>query len=714
MSEAPVQAERHATAGRGEFVAGHALGLVLVIALVGEVAQLHGQPGGFEGAELAEAPAELGVGGDEAGGGVFGAVGEPGRDAVLLGDRAQLRAPPEATFGRLAKPQGQLGRRHLEQRLVVLMVLAAQPGEARVGDEGADRHAGAALDAVDRDLVEVLGELEGQAVLRMHGPGDTAGDVVVDARIEGGKLVPQAGAAPLQAEFETGRHLRVELRVADMEVAVAARRVLEALSHVRRAVGAAEVGVGAQALAQRLDRTERPRQVVVGVLQPGGLRHALAFSVTGDAIETRPSDDPGIAETELILHEDARRLDLALVERIVAQVVVEGRRIVVDVALRIAAHAPEVGTHGQQVVGAEREQVLRLRAIGDEADVVTHIVALLGRRERADLAEHFLTVELGRQRALAQLRVHAKLVELAALLGRMDGRGAERLGDSGAGARRSRIPHILVLMPLQVHPQGQVLAQLVLVLCQQRVGLVTGAILAAVRAAVVVHVTPGHAQHQRAVRARARQQRGTGDALVHAGEARADAPAHRLFGAEADIGRDQVDHPAHRAAAVQHRARPLDHLGALEQAEVEEGGDRALRLRRVHAHAVDHHHHAFLLEPAQHRVLPPGTVRLRRQAGLAAQQRARDRAAGRRRLQDLDRLRGLQGVGGVALGGDGLGAEQGLGMDEAGNGEGGQAEDGHRERAQTKHDGKLQEVGFPGWLATAGMPEQEDQGAILS
>ncbi|ENO98643.1 hypothetical protein C667_03023 [Thauera phenylacetica B4P] len=52
-------------------------------------------------------------------------------------------------------------------------------------------------------------------------------------------------------------------------------------------------------------------------------------------------------------------------------------------------------------------------------------------------------------------------------------------------------------------------------------------------------------------------------------------------------------------------------------------------------------------------------------------------------------------------------------MDEAGNGESGQAEDGHRERAQTKHDGKLQEVGFPGWLATAGLPEQEDQGAMI-
>ena len=97
----------------------------------------------------------------------------------------------------------------------------------------------------------------------------------------------------------------------------------------------------------------------------------------------------------------------------------------------------------------------------------------------------------------------------------------------------------------------------------------------------------------------------------------------------------------------------------------------------------------------------------------AAQQPSRNGAAGRRCLQDLDRLRGLERVGGVTLGGHGLGAEHGFGMDEAGNGECGEAEDGHRERAQTKHDGKLQEVGFPGWLATAGLPEQEDQGAMI-
>ena len=76
---------------------------MLVIALVGEVAQLHGQPGGLsEGADLAEAPAELGVGGDEAGGGVSVPLENFGCNTVLLGDRAQLRAPPEATFGRLA------------------------------------------------------------------------------------------------------------------------------------------------------------------------------------------------------------------------------------------------------------------------------------------------------------------------------------------------------------------------------------------------------------------------------------------------------------------------------------------------------------------------------------------------------------------------------------------------------------------------------------
>ena len=498
-----------------------------------------------------------------------------------------------------------------------------------------------------------------------------------------------------------------------MVVAIATRRILEALAHVGRAIGATDVGVGAQVLVQRLDRAERPRQVVVGLLQASRLRHALARGISRHPVEACARDEAGLPDCEFVLQEHARRLDHALVEGIVAHVVVEGRGIVVDVALGVPTHAPQIGTHRQQVIIADRKQVLRLRAIGDESDVVAHVVALLGRREGANLTEDLLAIDLSRQRALAQARIHAELIQLSALLGGVDGRGAERCGNSGTAARRPRVPHILVLVPLQVHPQAQILVQLVLVLRQQRVGLVAAAILAAVGAAVVIDVAPGHAQHQRAVRARARQQRGAGDALVHAGEARAKAAAELLVGRETDVRRDQVHHPAHRAAAVQHRTRALDHLGALEQAEVEEGGDRALRLRRVHAHAVDHHHHALLLEPAQHRVLPPGAVGLRREAGLAAQQPARDRAAGRRRLQDLDRLRRLQGIGGVALGGDGLGAEQGLGMDEAGNGESGQAEDGHRERAQTKHDGKLQEVGFPGWLATAGLPEQEDQEAMI-
>src|SRR5690606_25322727 len=137
---------------------------------------------------------------------------------------------------------------------------------------------------------------------------------------------------------------------------------------------------------------------------------------------------------------------------------------------------------------------------------------------------------------------------------------------------------------------------------KQRVGLVSRPVLAAIRATVVVHVASGHAKHQRTVLARARQQRSAGDALVDAGKARADATAELLLGAEADVGRDQVDHPAHRTAAVQHGAWALHDLGALEQAEIEKGRDRTLRLRRVHAHAVDHHNHALLLEPAQYRV----------------------------------------------------------------------------------------------------------------
>ena len=241
-------------------------------------------------------------------------------------------------------------------------------------------------------------------------------------------------------------------------------------------------------------------------------------------------------------------------------------------------------------------------------------------------------------------------------------------------------------MALQVQAQADTVGDAVAVLRQQRVGLVAGARLTPIGTAIVIDVTAGDAEHERIVGTGMLQQQRAGNALVDAAEADTRSAAGARLVAELGLGRDQVDHTAHRATAVQHRTRPLDHLDALEQAEIHERCDRPLRLGGIDPQAIDHDHHAFLLEPTQHRVLPPGTVGLRRQARLAAQQLAGYCAARRRSVEDLDRLWRLQHVGGIAFGGDDLGAEHGVGCDRR-QGSEGKAQHRRGQRAQTQmHD----------------------------
>src|SRR5690606_20800035 len=232
----------------------------------------------------------------------------------------QLRAPVKAVLGGLAEADAHFGRRHLVQGFVVLVVHAAQPGEGGVADQHADRRADATLDAVDRDPAEALGAVCRQARTGLDRTGDAPRDVVVDARVEHGQAVFERSVAPLDPEFDAGRALRLELRIADVVVAVAARRVLEALTHVGRAIAAAEVGVDARPVRQRADRAHRPGQGRVLVIEAGGLRggaRALACGVAGDPVESCAGHYARAAEIDLVLHEYAGGTQHAIVERIV-------------------------------------------------------------------------------------------------------------------------------------------------------------------------------------------------------------------------------------------------------------------------------------------------------------------------------------------------------------------------------------------------------------
>src|SRR5690606_6899253 len=166
---------------------------------------------------------------------------------------------------------------------------------------------------------------------RLDLPGNhAAGDVVVDARVEGRQLVAERAVATLEADLHAGGALRVQLRVADVVVAVAARGVLEALAQVWRAVGLAEVGVGVEGVGQRPHHAERPGNVVVAALQTLGLRHgaaALLGGITLDPVVAQAEGDLGDAKAERVLYKQAGGGDLAVLEGVVEHAYPGGRQV---------------------------------------------------------------------------------------------------------------------------------------------------------------------------------------------------------------------------------------------------------------------------------------------------------------------------------------------------------------------------------------------------
>src|SRR5690606_20441412 len=92
----------------------------------------------------------------------------------------------------------------------------------------------------------------------MRSAGDAAGDVVVDPCMEHGEPVIEPGRVALEAELDADGTLRIERRVADVEVAVAAGRILEALAHVGGAIGTAEIEVGIERRRDGMARADRP------------------------------------------------------------------------------------------------------------------------------------------------------------------------------------------------------------------------------------------------------------------------------------------------------------------------------------------------------------------------------------------------------------------------------------------------------------------------
>src|SRR5690606_29351628 len=125
-----------------------------------------------------------------------------------------------------------------------------------------------------------------------------------------------------------------------------------------------------------------------------------------------------------------------------------------------------------------------------------------------------LAIDLGVQRAFAKAVLQPELVELTALLRRMDGGLADQR--RGGGARRTGIPDVAVGMPLHVEAVIDVVAQALLVFEQQAVGGVAGALLGAAGAVVLVGLASGGAQQQCGIAAGSAQQHGAVEAFIDA------------------------------------------------------------------------------------------------------------------------------------------------------------------------------------------------------
>ena len=212
-------------------------------------------------------------------------------------------------------------------------------------------------------------------------------------------------------------------------------------------------------------------------------------------------------------------------------------------------------------------------------------------------------------------------------------------------------------MVLRLGAQHIAFCQLVLVFQQRRTRLITGAFFTPAGTFVVAHITPGNAGHKTVSAVAGIHQQGTGDTTVNTAGRQAKASAHAGTVAETRLRRKQIDHSAHGTAAIEYRARPLDHFHPVQQAKVHEGCQRSLRLCRIHADAIHHHHHAFLFQPAQHRVLAPGTIGVQCQARFAAQQVAGRAGAGSLWRNHFNRLRGGKAVTGITAGSNDIGAQ---------------------------------------------------------
>ena len=542
---------------------------MLVVGLVGQVPD-----GQAQALVLGEGPGGAQVGRHEAGGGVLGAAGEAGGDAILAVDQAQREVGLYAGQHVTQPAEAGFVGRHLEQRLVEVVVGAAHHRVAGAQPvAGNDLPAGIGFEPVDRHAAQVHGLLAvggiGSAASRRGGGAgqDLAGQVVLDAVVIAGHLVDELAAGTLDAQLELVGLLGFHLGAAGVEIAVAADAGFVTLAHARGAEGAGVVGVGAEQRRNLVDGAEAAREGVVGAIQPGragAVEHAVGARL--DRVVAQAGQHIQFAEAHVVLHVGADGGDLGVLEGVVGA---EGREVGGGClpAIRVAGHFPGIDAKGHEMLRMHQPVGLGVDAVGLEGNLVGDDVAVQPVGVAVDLAFHFLAidahVEVERLLAAALAAV-AQFEQAALLLRRMDnGRAGGRVGR--VALDRTRVPDILVLVQLRRDANLLLVVEAEAVLADEAVGIVAGAGDGAFRRLVVVDAGQRGADHQGVVASAGIHYRRAAHALAGRieGSAGLDADTRR----EAGLRQQNVDRAAQRAGAVKHRGAALDHLDPLGHAE---------------------------------------------------------------------------------------------------------------------------------------------------
>ena len=393
-----------------------------MVALVTHVAD--GQPHRLLGGEL---PGCTHIHQRVARGGILATAREARGHPLLALDQRPVGIQHPLAIQAPVPAQRQAVSRHLEERLVQVVVLAAHhrpacpqpvishrlPTQAGIGPR--QRHVAQVEVLLAGSSIDLAAGRHGRLTGQLH-----AGDVVVDAAAVDRSRVLQPLVTPLETQLDLSGRLGRDLRAAGIVEAVAARAGLVAFAQVGRTEGARDIQIGTQQRADLVDGPQTGRGGTIAAIQPGG----DATVVHGSRLAFHPvmaqaGQHVQRAEMHVVLHVDAQCLHLTVTERIGGRVPGKGGGRGLT-AVGVGSHPPQVHACRQQVLRMHLPVGLHVQAIGGKGHVGEGQVTTQPIGVTVDGALHFLTVDAHVQvhrHAARTLQAVAHLIEAPVLTG---------------------------------------------------------------------------------------------------------------------------------------------------------------------------------------------------------------------------------------------------------------------------------------------------------